>query len=40
MGAVLVGDRVFEWVGPGRWPDHGFDGLQTGTNRAACLGVA
>ena len=41
LGAVHVGDRLFEWDGPGRW--HGGDGLDSlepGTNRAACLGPA
>jgi phage shock protein PspC (stress-responsive transcriptional regulator) len=40
MGAVLVGDRFFEWDGPGRWHDDDFDALQTGSSRAACLGTA
>jgi phage shock protein PspC (stress-responsive transcriptional regulator) len=40
LGAVQVGDRFFDWHGPRRWNDDGFDALQSGTNRAACLGTA
>jgi phage shock protein PspC (stress-responsive transcriptional regulator) len=40
VGALLVGDRFYDWDGPGRWHDDGFDELETGTSRAACLGAA
>ena len=43
LGAVQVGDRFFDWHGPGRFgPDFGeeFDALETGTSRVACLGAA
>ena len=43
MGAVQVGDRFFEWHGPGRFRDgfgEDFDSLETGTSRVACLGAA
>ena len=40
VGALLVGDRFADWNGPGRRHDDGFDELEIGTNRAACLGAA
>jgi phage shock protein PspC (stress-responsive transcriptional regulator) len=40
VGALHVGDRVFDWDGPGRWRDDAFDSLETGTSRAACRGAA
>jgi phage shock protein PspC (stress-responsive transcriptional regulator) len=40
IGAVLVGDSFFDRFGPGRWHDSGFDELETGTSRTACLGAA
>jgi len=38
IGAVHVGDSFFEWRGD--WHDDGFDALETGTNRLACMGAA
>lgn len=40
VGAVQVGDRLFDWDGPGRWHDDGLDAVDAGTNRAACQGTA
>jgi phage shock protein PspC (stress-responsive transcriptional regulator) len=43
MGAVQVGDRFFDWHGPGRFGagfDDDFASLETGTSRVACLGAA
>jgi hypothetical protein len=37
VGALLVGNDFFEDHGPDRWRDRGFDSLEAGTNRLACL---
>jgi phage shock protein PspC (stress-responsive transcriptional regulator) len=37
VGHLAVGDRFFDWSGPGRWRDADFDSLETGSSRAACL---
>jgi phage shock protein PspC (stress-responsive transcriptional regulator) len=39
VGALMVGDRFHDW-GPDRWHDDGFDALESGTSRAACVGAA
>jgi phage shock protein PspC (stress-responsive transcriptional regulator) len=40
VGHLQVGDSFFDWRGPGRRSDAGFDSLESGTSRAACLGAA
>jgi len=40
VGHLAVGDRFFDFDGPGRWHDDNFESLQTGSNRMACLGAA
>src|SRR5215204_4594726 len=40
IGHVMIGDRFFDWDGPGRWRDDRFDALEAGTSRAACQGAA
>jgi phage shock protein PspC (stress-responsive transcriptional regulator) len=40
IGHVAVGDRFFDWHGPGGWRDEAFDALRTGTSSAACRGTA
>ena len=40
VGHVAVGDRFFDWDGPGRWRGDDFDALRTGTSSAACRGAA
>jgi phage shock protein PspC (stress-responsive transcriptional regulator) len=40
IGHVMIGDRFFDWEGPGRWRDDRFDALEAGTSRAACQGAA
>jgi phage shock protein PspC (stress-responsive transcriptional regulator) len=37
VGALFVGQEFVERHGPGSWRDGGFDALETGTNRLACL---
>ena len=39
IGHVVVGDRFFDFDGPGRWRDD-FDRLDIGTSAAACRGTA
>jgi hypothetical protein len=39
IGALTVGDRFFDH-GPERWRERGFDTLEAGTNRLACLEAA
>jgi hypothetical protein len=40
VGALFVGHEFFERHGPRRWNDGGFDALEPGTTRLACLETA